>query len=185
MDKKIQKVINTTILVIFFVSSLGINPVLASEKEVPLVRDDNKITNKESIRAINKVSDKEIREVRNENLDFNSLESKISDIAKISGLKGNFSVDKFSGASTYSYNIGLPKARALTPGINIYYNSLNNKHSFLGDSWNLSMSYIGFKPKLGIDNMYIDNEFEISFQGSHEKLINIDNDKYVLEKKVF
>jgi RHS repeat-associated protein len=196
--KRAHKIISTIVLTIFFISNLGLRPALADKEDISGKADfknnnidiSKKADSREIVDNTSFVADsqpqidnKEIDNLRNENSDFNSLEGKINNIAKVEGVRGDFSVDKFSGASTYSYGIELPAARTLTPDINIYYNSLNNKYSFLGDGWNLSMSYIGFRPKLGIDNMYSDNEFEISFQGSQEKLINTGGNEYVLEKE--
>ncbi|MBT4495203.1 hypothetical protein HN800_04840 [bacterium] len=198
---KLHRAILITILVAFFTFSTNLLQVLAysqSEvntssktvtkvsKEVKTVDIDQQaektVTEVQTLEPVSN-DDNELSRENRTNSDFNSLQSKVNDLSNISGLKGNFNVDKFSGASTYSYDIGLPSSRTLTPALSLSYNSLNSNHSFLGQSWNLSMSYIGLRKEKGVDTIYNDNKFEISFLGSNEKLFNTENNIYLLEKE--
>ena len=203
-----SKFILSVTLVVFFVFNTGVVPALAytniqdinlnpDEKSIdieikqpkqneleiiPIKEKDIHIktpSGRASHNSNNQIQEVNLRESNNS--DFNSLQSKISEISNINGLKGSYNVDKFSGASTYSYDIVGPPARTLTPSISLNYNSLNSSHGFIGKSWQLSLSYIGLYKEKGVDTIYNDNQFEISFDGSNERLFSNQANLYYLE----
>ena len=102
-------------------------------------------------------------------------------------LSHDYSVSKFSGSSTYSYSIEVPKGiNNMQLDLKLIYNHQRIKGApgFTGSGWKLSQTYItrDVEDTWNYDN---DDSFFLSLNGAGYKLVPRGENKYATEKRSF
>ncbi|KKP40095.1 MAG: virulence plasmid protein B, partial [Candidatus Peregrinibacteria bacterium GW2011_GWF2_33_10] len=97
----------------------------------------------------------------------------------LKGFQGKYETDLFTGASTFNYQIWLPKGRNLNPSISIGYSSSNtNLNGIIGYGWDISNSYIFRNATKGVDKIYNSDDFSAVIFGGYNELVSLGSGVY-------